>query len=250
MRHGSVAKEGGTIDAIRKHFKKHPEAVFANDLAAMLGIENTGVHASLGYMHDRGELARCVVERPGQRPQYQYRPSAAGGYIVGAVPFSEFRVKGTPPPRRTSSEPMNRPKLLDPCPITDPSLLRVPQQEPTAAAVTEPAPEVVGGGEHFRREMEKVFAEPCREPDPKALEWQSAQIAPQLQKIFADHPEEAQAIADEATAGPIPREFRAALYSDGTLILENVPHVVEPIIALRGDTVEVLRKLLRGEVHA
>lgn len=223
MKGGSAAKEGGTIDAIRKHFKKNPEAVFANDLAVTLGIENTGVNASLTYMHDRGELARCVVERPGQRPQYQYRPSAAGGYIVGAVPFSEFRVKGTPPPRRTSSEPMNRPKLLDPCPITDPSLLRVPQQEATAAPVTEPAPEVVGGGEHFRREMEKVFA---------------------------DHPEEAQAIADEATAGPIPREFRAALYSDGTLILENVPHVVEPIIALRGDTVEVLRKLLRGEVHA
>lgn len=193
--------KAGVPDQIRDWMRAHPDGGLATEIAKALGQDPSSIHGHFANMVERGELTKCIIERPNERPQAHFRATALLGNVRRAFPWKEFRVdRRTPVP---AAAPVKRPPPIPLVTVAAPPVAHV------AAAV--PVTEETAAPE--------------------------AAIAPA-----------------EAPSAPLPatghaEQPRFALYSDGTLVMEGLPHLPE-IVVLHRDHARLLLDYLAGEVHA
>jgi hypothetical protein len=220
----------GRPEAIRQMLARAHAGLTTREIAEELGIETRVASTNLIQMEERGELVRSVVERPRRAPDILWRLT---GVTAGARPF---RLPGTPlspkPLRRDEIDPpvVKAVRLLG-SHLDRPPGAGAPSQSPTPTVLEQQAPEA----------PERPAPAPQRVEVP-------ATVAEQGKYDTVTHlPEHPVA----TPAPPQPRgQFRAALYSDGTLILEHVPNGPEILALSRECSRTLVDYLLSFHSHA
>lgn len=193
--------KAGVPDQIRDWMRAHPDGGLATEIAKALGQDPSSIHGHFANMVERGELTKCIIERPNERPQAHFRATALLGNVRRAFPWKEFRVdRRTPVP---AAAPVKRPPPVPLVPAAAPPVAHLDAAVPVAEEI--------------------VATEPAAPPTP----------APSEPRLDTDQVEQP----------------RFALYSDGTLVMEGLPHLPD-IVVLHRDHARLLLDYLAGEVHA
>lgn len=211
-------REGTRREAIVEFLKTHPIGCTADEIGEQFGFVSSNAAAELKALYEEGSLTRCVLERDGKRPTFLYRSAAAPGL-----------------PQVSESKPFK------PAPVP----VRRDTSAPAGVVIGKPAP----GGDAltFTRDIwppsvAHDVAEPTDAETPPAVPT-SCERPPFVEEVealttkalnAADDVLDAlrQRVSTAASDGSIP--LRCALFSDGTLILENLPNC-PPIVALPKD---------------
>lgn len=203
-------REGSRREAIVEYLKTHPVGCTADEIGEKFDFASSNAAAELKALYDEGSLTRCVLERDGKRPTFLYRSAAAPGLpqVSESKPF-----KPAPAPvRRDTSVPPGV-VIAKPTPAGDAltftrDIMRIPPEaeNPSAVPASAERPPFVDDVEALTRE-----AQSAADGVLNALRQHAGKVA---------------------SDGSIP--LRCALFSDGTLILENLPNC-PPIVALTKD---------------
>lgn len=229
-------RDGSQHERILALLAATPGGMFTVDIAARLKLDHNAVSAALSVLFERGYVTRCKVEREGMRAALQYRlasgagkppletgkvytPSARppgrdhslpGGVVVRshAGPRSESTGRDGGVASLTSGAGSKRP--------VEPGTHDAPPAQFSAKRPVEPG------------KLDTPASRPSGRP-PSPVEVEAGAPQPLLR--------EAEDGRDGGTVSPVSDgrvPLRCALYSDGTLILENLPNC-PPIVALPKD---------------
>lgn len=248
-------------ERIRAWLKDNPDGGRASQIAGALKISTTEACTALHDMHATGELVRCKVEIPGGRAEYHYRFSATAGSPRHGQPWRTMTATSGPKPPRP--EPTTRPRgevPYPPKPASAPATV-LPTLQAAPVVVQEPVVSTqnsvpsLAPVEQDSSPPSSSAGEAARgAPSPAAATGAESFTATSLVEAIIEldeaiAPAKAQASSDwepEPTPEPPPpMQPRFGLFSDGTLILENLPNL-PPIIAIRREHTRALVDYLRA----